>query len=328
MLTLLVRDEADVLDENLRFHLEHGVDFVVATDHRSTDGTTDILRRYERDGHLHLIREDGERREQSEWVTRMARLAATDFGADWVLNGDADEFWLGRDAPLRDLLAAVPMRYGVVLALWRHFVPRPETGESFFERMTVRRPPAAEGTSPFHAERKLAHRGDADVVVRKGNHDVVASRLLPLRDWFPLDVLHFPIRSVAQLERKYLTRQGELADPKSATLHVRALVDAIGTDGAEAVFRQLLVDDGALAAGLEDGRYTIDTRVRDALRAEPLEARHGRAGLVEEVAALRAIDAQARLDDRLAWLERRLAAVDASNPRSLLSRLRGVRDGG
>ena len=85
-MTLLVRDEADIVDAQIAFHLDAGVDFVIATDHRSNDGTTEILERYERQGGLRLIRERDEEVRQSEWVTRMARLAANEHRADWVLN--------------------------------------------------------------------------------------------------------------------------------------------------------------------------------------------------------------------------------------------------
>ena len=53
-----------------------------------------------RSGHVRLIREPGEDLRQNEWVTRMARLAATEYGADWVINSDADEFWWPRGASL------------------------------------------------------------------------------------------------------------------------------------------------------------------------------------------------------------------------------------
>src|SRR5437867_2979105 len=101
VMTLMARDEADIVDEHLRYHLDAGVDFVVATDHRSADGTTEILRAYEREGHLHLIRKTGEAYRQADWVTRMARLAASEFFADWVINSDVDEFWWPHDGTLK-----------------------------------------------------------------------------------------------------------------------------------------------------------------------------------------------------------------------------------
>ena len=125
VMTLLARDEADVIDAWLSFHLNAGADFVVATDNRSDGRDDGRARALRARGHVHLIREPGEDLRQDEWVTRMARLAATDFGADWVINSDADEFWWPRGASLRDMLAAVPPRYGTVGAFLRMFPPRP-----------------------------------------------------------------------------------------------------------------------------------------------------------------------------------------------------------
>src|SRR5205809_5455366 len=110
VMTLLVRDEADIVDENIAFHLAVGVDFVIAADNASTDGTTEILEKYARNGHLHRISLQ-DPFSQIEVVTQMARLAATDFGAEWVINSDADEFWWPRIGTLKELLGAVPPRF-------------------------------------------------------------------------------------------------------------------------------------------------------------------------------------------------------------------------
>ena len=58
VLTLLVRDEADVIEATLLHHYALGVDHVVATDHRSADGTSEVLRRFEQEGRLTLIAEE------------------------------------------------------------------------------------------------------------------------------------------------------------------------------------------------------------------------------------------------------------------------------
>ena len=127
--TLVVRDEADIVGVQIDYHLNAGVDFVIATDHESRDGTTEILEGYARAGHLLRIPVEGEMRDWG-WRTSMARLAATDYGADWVINTDADEFWVPRAGTLEDVFAAVPEHYGVAYALSRPLFLVPTTGGS------------------------------------------------------------------------------------------------------------------------------------------------------------------------------------------------------
>jgi hypothetical protein len=264
VMTLLVRDEEEIVDEHLRYHLENGVDFVIATDHRSVDGTTEILRRYEREGYLHLIREEREEYLQPVYVTRMARLAATEFGADWVINADADEFWWPRDGSFEEIFESVPSRFGAVLGFWRHFVLRPDDDRPFFERMVWRRRPSRDPLNPYHPAVKVAHRAHPLVEVMGGNHKVRVPSLATLPDWLPIEVLHFPMRTTTQLARKFtkvpvdgLVRPGR---------HWVRIAGEIEADGFEKVLAAVLVDDEALAAGLADGSLTHDTRVRDALR--------------------------------------------------------------
>ena len=126
-MTLLARNEEDVVEENLLYHLNRGVDFVVATDNASDDSTREVLADFERQGVLHLIDEPEHSYNQGVWVTRMARLAATDFGADWVLNNDADEFFWPESGSLADVLAEIPERFGVLTVPRTNFLPRPES---------------------------------------------------------------------------------------------------------------------------------------------------------------------------------------------------------
>ena len=123
VLTLLVRDEEDILDWNLRFHYAQGVDFVVATDNNSVDRTEEILGRYAAQGRLRVLHETQDDYDQSRWVTRMARLAAVEHGADWVINGDADEFWWPIRGTLRSTLSAIPRSYGIIRVPRFDFLP-------------------------------------------------------------------------------------------------------------------------------------------------------------------------------------------------------------
>jgi hypothetical protein len=280
VVTVLARDEADVIDAQVAFHLNAGADLVIATDNRSRDGTTDILEAYARSGSVHLIREPQEGLRQGEWVTRMARLAAREFGADWVINTDADEFWWPRGGSLKDVLAAVPDRYGIVEAFWRSFVPRPDDGAFFAERMTVRvcsPAPINDPTSFYRPVIKIAHRADPQVLVGRGNHDLVGTALRPLPSWHPIEVLHFPLRSHAQWTRK-IELQGEAftrhIERAGTGYHLKGY-DALRSGRLDEQHDALVVEDEAVARGVADGTLAVDTRLRDALRSLRLDADDG-----------------------------------------------------
>jgi tetrahydromethanopterin S-methyltransferase subunit G len=332
VLTLLVRDEEDIVDAQLAFHLNAGVDFVIATDNRSQDGTTAILERYEREGRLHLIREPADDFRESEWVSRMARLAATEFGADWVINASADEFWWPRARSLKEALAAVPDRYDAARGLVRHFPPRPDDGSFFAERLTVRLAPQAplvDPGSPFAPYGKVAFRPHAGVVVSRGSHELHSPAVV-LRGWYPVEVLHFPVRMAEQLGRKgtaFTTSFAKSPRGYGTAYHERAH-RAQSTGQLAAHFEELVVDDEALARGLADGTLVEDVRVRDALRA----LREG-AGLalapptVVDDAAF-AVDATVldeadavRLHRRLDQIERRLAVLERRPARRVQRRV-------
>lgn len=323
-MTLLVRDEADIVETQIAFHRAAGVDFFVVTDHASSDGTTDILERYAAEGVLHLLRQSGDVLRQSEWVTRMARMAAVELGADWVINSDADEFWWPSGGDLKHVLSQIPAQVGVVRTFVRAFLPPADDGP-FAERMTVRLSPAApinDPTGPFGVNTRLLHRGAADVVVGTGNASVRARALVPLRGWSPVEVLHFPIRSFAHFERKFLSHYETVRGRRRGD-HLRAW-RAARAGRLRELYEGLSINEERLSRGLAAGSLTVDTRLRDALRAlaasVPASLEFPRRDAGE--AASYAVEQQVldagelvRLQRRADRLEQRLHAVERSRVR-------------
>src|SRR5438034_2621330 len=332
VMTLLARDEADIVDDQISYHLNAGVDFVIATDNLSQDGTSEILESYVKTGQLHLIREDGEYLQQADWITRMGRMAATEFGADWGIHGDADEFWWPRGESLKDVLTSIPGRYGVVRALLRHFVPRPDNGSSFADRMIVRMsasPPINDPRSLFRPNLKIIHRADPNVNFSIGAQRLIDSALVPLRGWYPIEFFHFPVRNLEQCERKYSYQQtGPGQTPSPYYDRVRGL---IAEGRTREVYEGLVVDDDALERGLAEGSLVIDTRLRDALRAlrEGQELAFPRPTVVDEAAYAVAVAALGeadvvRLQRRLDTLEQRLLTLERRPIVRIDRKLRGA----
>ncbi len=342
-MTLIVRDEGDIVEQHLAFHLASGVDLVIVTDHASTDGTQDVLARYEAEGQVRLLREPDGPFRQREWLTRMARLAATEHGADWVISSDVDELWWPRGGDLPAVLGTIPLRYGIVQSFVRHFVPVADDGSPWWERMTLRlsaQAPINDPRSPWRPFRKLVHRADPGVEITEGSHGVLGTTFQTLRGWYPLEVLHFPIRTAAQLDRKgrvwgsavakfYESRDVPVAP--GAAYHALAHLDAEQGRSGEA-FAALTLEPEAVRAALERDLLSEDTRVRDALRAIaepggrpsfPRPSPVDDAGFAVDAAVLAEADV-VRSRRRLDELEQRIAQLESRPAARAERRLRGL----
>ena len=196
-MTMMVRDEADIVGAMIQHHLDQGVDLFLVTDNGSEDGTTRILESFARDGKIELAHDPRHLKQQYEVVTRMSREAARR-GARWVLNADADEFWFAKDpertireeletidpaigafqVPVVDMTGA-PARAGTGL---RRLVYRDERPDSIMQGLGIH----------SHATPDVAFVAREDVEVAQGNHFVNVEQNGTLAEGRGLTVYHFP----------------------------------------------------------------------------------------------------------------------------------------
>ncbi len=260
-MTLLVRDEADIVAAVVEHHIAAGVDLIIATDNGSVDGTEEILREYADAGVVELHHEPALDYRQSEWVTRMARRAAAVHGATWVLNADADEFFWPPTLPA----ALGDVTDGSVVVPRDNLVADPAATGSWPHRLVLRDPlslsPRGTRIGP-----KLCHVGDPDVTVAAGNHAATGPLVGAVSAARPLTILHAPDRGFAQYHRKI--RNGGSAYAANTTVgkevgwHWREDYDRLqaGTLAATYESRQLSVSQR-----LASGELVRDTRLRDRL---------------------------------------------------------------
>jgi hypothetical protein len=287
VMVMYVRDEEDVLEENLRAHAALGVDHFLIVDHKSADSTPEILNRYAEAGLVDWSRNDSDafQHMESAWGTDLARRAAVEHDADWVLHADADEFWWPLTGDLKQALTQIPATYSAALAPRVEYVPRPDGPGSFAERLTVR-----QRFSRVHP--KIAHRGHPRVEVPSGAHSVTvpgaqgpphvgraslrvggnrfegSDRWSPTAPVWTMRLLHFPVRSSEQFARRV-----ELAlfatGRRSERRRTAEMLEAHREGRLDELFRQLAYDDEAVAAGIAAGELVDDPRLRDLLARCP-----------------------------------------------------------
>lgn len=284
VVTLLVRDEIDIVAAGVEHFLDQGAAGVVVTDNGSVDGTREVLEEYAADDRVVVIDEPAHDYRQSDWVTRMARLAATDLGADWVINADIDEFWVPKDrSTLAESVATIDPRYGRVLARRTDLLRRRGTRGPWL-RKAVWRDLLTLNQDGRPRGPKTAHRAAADVVVAMGNHSVTGT-IGPVTPDEPWDIYHAALRSWPQFERTIVNGGTSLAanpdlDPQIGR-HWRADYERYLAGTLRAEYERRLPGARDLLRRSRAGEVRYDTFLRDHLGA--LQARAVRPDLLAAV---------------------------------------------
>lgn len=264
IMTLLVKNEADILEQNLLFHKTMGVDAFIVTDNNSTDGTLDLLEKYRRKGWIaEIIREPGNDYRQKVWVDRMIWKAKRVYGADWIINADADELWYAPSGNLKNELTA--SNANVVRC--QMVCMYPEEGKPFYEWNRAVR--FVSDFGKYHLSLyslfarqipKVAHRADGYIQISMGNHKVA---MFPKRQKdCPIRIYHYNIRGKKHFIEKVVNggQQLERNKSKHGGRHWRYFYRLFQEGKLEVEYKNV-IGENTYSQLLEDGFIYSDTTI-------------------------------------------------------------------
>ncbi|MET4639083.1 glycosyltransferase family 2 protein [Mycetocola sp. 2940] len=276
VMTLMVRDEIDIVGAMLDHHLRQGVDVVIVTDNGSVDGTAELLADYAARGLVDLRHDPVQKKQQGTTVTEMARDAYRLHSANWVINADADEFWVATDRKktLKQAFELIPESVGSFDVPVFDMIGEPALDGTGLNRLIYKdlRSEARllEIGLLSHSTQNAAHIGSPDVTVSQGNHFVdIASGGTPDAA-AGIEVLHFPWRSWAQYARKVENagRSYENSDlTPSPNHHGMRDYRRFQEGSLFALYAARHPAGDELRAGIEAGTLVLDTTIADSVES-------------------------------------------------------------
>lgn len=273
-MTLLVRDEEDIIYENIWHHYMQGVSSFIVMDNKSRDRTAEIIREASGFVSIDYVYQGRDDYNQSEWVTQMARRAKEKFDADWVINSDADEFWCHSEGRISDFLSALPAdigcidvpRFNAVMINSVHHTGLPET----HPRRSVIFDLESTNSLGKPLPSKCLHRGSEEVLVASGNHSVeniVGKKATQTG----LRIFHYPYRTLHRYEQKIAAGGAAYARntslPAGVGITWRRQYEELKRGDLRSFWESCFVPDEESQINLVSGRFFEDSSVKDAVQA-------------------------------------------------------------
>lgn len=272
VMTLFVRDEADIIKQNIDFHLANGVDFILATDNNSKDGTRDILIDYQKKGFLRLFDEKSLDYPQEKCVNQMAKIAYEEYGAEIIFHCDADEFWFAKSGDLKKEFFRHLDADGFVIGT-RLILLRDKDGKEFFPEDSV-----YEVIKPFNLTNPIVDSLEKNIYLyasspkvafktRKGVQEVSISNHsirtndqgFKVKKIDNIKIYHFPIRNKKQFECKVIKlgtageNNPEIMKDNETNWHVKRWREAGRSGNLDAEYKRLILDKNQASGLINQG---------------------------------------------------------------------------
>jgi hypothetical protein len=216
VLAVNVFDNADSLREYVDWHLALGVDFIVAADMGSADGSQDILADLARSGLLNWSSQLRKNLDGYDPLTALAKIARDRFDADWIILLDADEFLCTTGESLHDIVQIAAEEEISVLTIPRFNMTGalPDSDQHYLEILNLRidRPSAVRPDTMISGDLQVPQvfarimpriivRASSFVEYEPGAHTAVTS-YGNVGQRAELKISHYPFRNFREYERK------------------------------------------------------------------------------------------------------------------------------
>lgn len=201
-----IRNEIDIIEPFIR-HLDALFDKVYLLDHKSKDGTTEVLKQViaqrpdwdytylDFNGHFH--------KEVSNFFVRKSFTE----GADYLFFLDADEFLYVKDRKdLERRLSELDNFHGVGKFHFRAVLPANDSATSFTTDTGFWLPPNRSATQKIVIPKKFYEQAEQSLSVTQGNHQVLSAEGYPVKEIDLGDLIHVSVRSLDQLQKKYIIK--------------------------------------------------------------------------------------------------------------------------
>ncbi|WP_158815509.1 glycosyltransferase family 2 protein [Methylocapsa sp. S129] len=265
-MTLIVRDEADLVAENIKFHARMGVDAFAIYDNGSKDETLELLQGLRTTYDLALFDDPGPFDKERRSMV-LARHLRERQGADWLISNDADEFWLPKSGNLKSLMGS---ETSVLVARRYNFLPRTidvaacdykfHHNIMLVEKPYGPQPPAPDPSDPLlypimlrAIPGKVACALEGLEHIHKGNHSVDHAKG-PALGTDDAIVFHYHIRSYEYFESK-IRNHGENLDGVTGgtSWHLRRWHAIYLAGNLRKEYESLLLDEQQTQSLLADG---------------------------------------------------------------------------